>query len=343
MKRVALEYFQNLFQRSNTDSSDVLEIVQSKVTSEMRSQLALPYTKDEFTNALSQMHPDKAPGPDGFNPVFYQKFWGLTGNEIFAQCAGWMESLQFPQGLNDTTIALIPKMEKPQSMKDFRPISLCNVLYKVMAKVVTNRLKPHLHQLISETQSAFVPGRLIVDNVMVAFESLHAMKCNSKGKFGNVALKVDISKAYDRVDWSFLKGILLKLGFDDRWVQLVVYLISSVSSWVNFNGELVGPIHPQRGLRQGCPLSPYLFILCAEGLTALLSEAENAGMLHGCKVIRGAPPISHLLFADDSLFFFRASLEEAQCMKSLLNKYERASGQAINLSKSAMFLSRPNN
>ncbi|KAK9084133.1 hypothetical protein Scep_030604 [Stephania cephalantha] len=180
---------------------------------------------------------------------------------------------------------------------------------------------------------------MIVDNVLVAFETLHAMRCNKHSKYGNAALKIDISKAYDRVDWGFLRAMLLQLGFSSRWVDLVMLFVNSVTFSICLNGDLLGPIAPERGLRQGCPLSPYLFILCSEGLSALLAQANLHGKIHGCRVIRNAPVITHLLFADDSFLFFRASVEEAMELKGILDTYEKASGQAINFQKSALFFS----
>lgn len=131
------------------------------------------------------------------------------GKEIFQCCKQWLSDLAFPLSLNDTTIVLIPKKDNADSMKDLRPIALCNVLYKVIAKVLSNRLQVILPDIISENQSAFVPNRNITDNVLVAFEMLHYMKQKKKGLEGEVALKLDVSKAYDRVDWGFLKNQMI--------------------------------------------------------------------------------------------------------------------------------------
>lgn len=228
--------------------------------------------------------------------------------------------------LNDTNIALIPKVDNPLTMKDMRPISVCNVLYKIVAKVLANRLKKVLPNCISEEQSAFVEGRSILDNVLVAFEIIHHLKCKTKGARGEVALKIDISKAYNRVDWGFLRVMMSKLGFNDRWINWIMICVSSVSYSVLVNNDAVGPIAPGRSLRQGDPLSPYLFIICAQDLSSLIKNAKAHGDLHGVKICRGAPIISHLFFADDSFLFFRANTRECNIMKSILNTYEAASG-----------------
>lgn len=165
------------------------------------------------------MHPDKASGPDGLNPAFFQHFWSLMGNEVFNCCKAWLQDCSFPAELNDTNVVLIPKKDNADNMKDLHHIALCNVLYKIMAKVLANRLKSILPVTISKNQSAFVLGRSITDNVLVAFEVLHFMKRKNHGAVGEVALKLDVSKAYDRVDWRYLKERMVQMGFFNTWIK----------------------------------------------------------------------------------------------------------------------------
>ncbi|CAN1814975.1 Putative ribonuclease H protein At1g65750 [Linum perenne] len=286
------------------------------------------------------MDPNKALGPDGFNPGFFQAWWPKLGGELFRVCADWLDRGSFPREITLTNVVLIPKIDKLETLRDLRPISLCSVMYRIVAKVLANRLRGVVPKLIAKEQSAFIRGRSITDNVLVAFESLHHMKRIQNAKHGEMAVKIDISKAYDRVAWDYMEAVLQKLGFSDKWIDWMMMCIRSVEYNFVVNSEVVGPVIPGRGLRQGCPLSPFLFLVCAEGLSALMRKAEVTGKLQGVRVCKGAPCISHLLFADDSFFFCRAEIDEARELKRVFSVYERASGQAINFGKSRAFFSK---
>lgn len=186
-----------------------------------------------------------------------KKNWDLYGDEIFTACCGRLDRGYFPPSINDTNIALILKVDSLDSLKYWRPVSLCNVIYKLVSKVLANRLKVILHKCISLVQSAFVPGRSILDNAMIATEIIHFLKSKRRGKKGEVALKIDMSKAYDKVDWGYLKAVMFRLGFQERWVRWIMQCVESVNYSVLVNMEHVGPIQLGRGLRQGDPLSLY--------------------------------------------------------------------------------------
>jgi hypothetical protein len=204
------------------------------------------FTLEEFKTALFSMHTYKAPDLDGMNPTFYKRFWDLCGHIIFSTSKDWLQRGRFLPQLNNTNIVLIPKVYNLTSMKDLRPMSLCNVLYKIISKVLANRLKPLLNRHISIEQFAFVADRSILDNVMVSMETIHHMKCKVKGKVGEVALKFDISKAYDQIQWKYLVNVLSKMGFCERWVKWIQMCLESVGYSVMVNGESVGPIARER-------------------------------------------------------------------------------------------------
>jgi hypothetical protein len=191
--------------------------------------------------------------------------------------------------VNDTVLVLIPKKKDPEELKDYRPISLCNVVYKVVSKCLVNRLRPLLQDIISPTQSAFVPGRLITDNALVAFECIHALQSGSPARAKFCAYKLDMAKAYDRVDWRFMEGVLAKLGFHSQWIQWVMACVTTIRYSIRFNGHLLDSFGPSRGLRQGDPLSPYLFLFVAGGLSCLIRRQIEIGSLRELHICRRVP------------------------------------------------------
>jgi hypothetical protein len=154
------------------------------------------------------MHPLKSPGPDGFSASFYQHLWSMVWKDVCNVVLQFLNHGHFDKEINATNIALVPKKKNPSRIVDFWPISLCNVVYKLIAKVLANRLKRVLGEIISPNQSAFIPGRLITNNVLIAFEALHTMNSCLSSKEGYMALKLDMSKAYDRVEWDFWELIM---------------------------------------------------------------------------------------------------------------------------------------
>ena len=146
------------------------------------------------------MYPLKAPGPDGMPILFFQHFWSFSSIVVTKTVLDFLNFGISPSHFNDTHISLVPKIKEPKKITDYRPISLCNVVYKIASKAIANRLRRFLPSIISDTQSAFIHGRLIIDNVLVAFETMHHIGQKKGGKVGEMALKLDISKAYDRVE-----------------------------------------------------------------------------------------------------------------------------------------------
>ena len=191
-----------------------------------------------------------------------------------------------------------------------------------------------------EHQLAFTKDRLISDNILVAFETLHRLQNYKSRTHGFMAIKLNMSKAYDRANWNFLEQLMRKLGFNERWVQLIMGCVTTVSYSVLVNGEPCGLIQPSRGIRQGDPLYPFLFLLCTEGLNGLIKRAESNGDIHGFSLCRRGSKLTHLLFANDSLLFCRATMEECGKVLEILEMYEATSRQKVNRSKTSLFFSK---
>jgi hypothetical protein len=283
------DYFNLLFTKDDhIDPQEVVNLFDAQISDDMNDDLCKPFSDDEIGNALFQIGPLKAPGPDGLPARFFQRNWGVMKEDVINAVKRFFEEGRMPEGVNDTTIVLIPKVQHPKILKEYRPISLCNVIYKIVSKCLVNRLRPLLDTIISDSQSAFIPGRMITDNALIAFECIHAIQQGNSDRSNFCAYKLDLAKAYDRVDWRYLENVLVKLGFHWRWVQWVMECVTTVRYSVRFNGVLMDTIQPTRGLRQGDPLSPYLFLFVADGLSKVLQNEASNGSLQGVRVCRRA-------------------------------------------------------
>lgn len=243
-------FFQKLYDREDeVNPHEILELVSERVSTDLNSLLTKPFSALEVSEALFQIGPLKAPGPDDILARFYQRNWEVLREDMVKGVLNFFDTGIMPEGINDTVIVLIPKGKDPQSLKDYRPISLCNVIYKVVSKCLVNRLRPILDGIISETQSAFIPGRMITDNAIIAFECFHKIQHCQNAQDTYCAYKLDLGKAYDMVDWTFLEGVLLKIGFSGKWTNWVMECVKSVRYSVRCNGDLLEPFKPSRGLR----------------------------------------------------------------------------------------------
>lgn len=192
-------------------------------------------------------------------------------------------------------------------------MSLCNVSYKVISKILSERLKGTLDSIISPTQAAFVPSRHITDNNIICHEIMHHTK-NKKGKLGLMALKFDMAKAYGRVEWPLLFSVLRAHGFNEKFIHLIVECVSTTSFSFLINGSPCGFIKPSRGIRQGDPISPTLFVIFFYLIARLLYRAEKEGFIHGIKVSISSPPIAKLIFVDDLTIFCQVNLHETEAV-----------------------------
>ncbi|CAM8880259.1 unnamed protein product [Rhodiola kirilowii] len=341
---IITNYFSALFSSqvliSEEEWKQAMNIVPKVVTDDMNEMLIAPFTEAEVRKALFQMHPTKAPGVDGLSALFYQSNWEIVGGDVVKEVLKCLNEGILNSAVNETLIVLIPKVHKVERVEDLRPISLCNVIMKIITKVLANRLKTILATIISPSQSAFIKGWLITDNIIVAHEVAHFIKGRNAQKKGFLSLKLDLSKAYDRVEWHFVKEMMLKMGFADAWVNKIMLCISTVSYKIRINGSTSEAVYPMRGLRQGDPISPYLFVICTEWLSHAIHIQQRQGIIEGIRICKNAPTITHLMFADDCLIFSKATREAVVGIKGLLKTYELVAGQKVNYSKSEIVFSK---
>lgn len=227
----------------------------------------------------------------------------------------------------------------PSYVKQFRPIALCNVVYKIISKVITQRLRSIMPYMVSENQSSFVHGRSTIDNIITLQETIHSFR-SLRGKKGYMIIKLDLEKAYDRLEWHFIMDTLAKLGLPVDLCHVIFHCISSASFSVNWNGQALHPIRSTRGIRQGDPISPYLFVLCLERLGHKITDSVVAGEWLPFSFGRGScPKLSHICFADDLILVAEASLGQVRNIKGILREFCDAFGQKISFDKSTVFFS----
>lgn len=279
-----------------------------------------------------------APGPDGFSGHFFTSCWDIIHLDIFNAVLDFFKLSTLPRAYTSSFLVLIPHgaVEKAKAIKDFRPISLCNLIYKIIARLFNDRLASILPLIISENQGAFVKGRNILENISLAQEL--TQEFNRKCYGHNVIIKLDMGKAYDRLEWDFLFQVLLRFGFHPGWVNYIRAMFTNCWFSVLYNGGVHGFFKSTRGLRQGDPLASSLFILAQEVLSRGLTTLLDHGLVKAYHGPRGCPAISHLLFADDTIIFTNGSKASLTNLLRFLSKYEEASGQKINRGKSGFLM-----
>ncbi|GKB05354.1 putative RNA-directed DNA polymerase, eukaryota, reverse transcriptase zinc-binding domain protein [Tanacetum coccineum] len=256
-------------------------------------------SRDEIKRAVWDCGGDRAPGPDGFSFKFFTTFWDLVEDDVVRFVNEFFSSGRFPKGCNSSFITLIPKVSNSKFVSDFRPISLIGCQYKIIGKILANRLSTVIGGCISAEQSAFIKGRNILDGPFILNEVLAWYR---KHKKGLMVFKVDFEKAFDSVRWDFLDSVMEKIGFGSKWRSWIHGCFSNARSSVLVNGSPTAEFDLHRGLRQGDPLSPFLFILAMEGLHALSCKAEVLGLFKGASFGRDNVIVSHLMYADDVIF-----------------------------------------
>jgi hypothetical protein len=301
--------------------------------------LAQDVSRLEIFETVKRFGNFKALEPGGFQGIFFKSQWNTVGEDFCSLILSIFEDPSKVKDINDTLISLIPKKDVVTCMKDFRPISLCNVTYKTVTKILAQRLRGCMEKLIGPWQSSFIPSRQSADNIIVAQEVFHSMR-KKTGTVGWMAVKIDLEKAYDRLNWEFIKDTLIDVGLPEKMIDIIWHCVSSLKMKVLWNGEALQEFQPGRGIRQGDPLSPYLFVLCIERLFHLIGIAVNHDIWKPIKITRGGPTISHLAFADDLILFAEANTEQVQSMAAILDLFCSSSVQKVSKEKSRVFFSK---
>eukprot|EP00253_Pinus_taeda_P022996 PITA_22996 len=305
------------------------------ITNEQNKALMRAATMEEVEEVVMNMKKGKAPGPDGFTVEFYQAGWHFLGQEILEVVEESRKKQKIWPGINSTFLTLIPKSNKSEDAQGFRPISLCNVIYKIIATLIAKILKPLLPNIISPEQTGFVEGRQILDGLVVTQEMIHSL--NQKKQRG-MMIKLDISKAYDHLSWRYLRMVLEAFGFKKRWIEWVYSMISTLIFSILVNGIPSNTFNATRGIRQGDPISPFLFIMAVEGLGRIIKRELREKRIKVLEPWGDNLAITRQQFVDDIMLFGEVSIKEVRNIKRVLEIFMEASGMEINKEKSCTFI-----
>ena len=331
-EKIVNEFYYNLLGVS-VDRDSTINLEEVNIPSHDLAELDAPFSEEEIWKTISSLPSDKAPGPDGFTGKFYKTCWQIIKVDILtAVSAVWSRKMRNFEQLNSAYITVLPKKEDATNIKDFRPISLVHSFAKLITKLLANRLAGRLNQMVSPNQSAFIKGRFIQNNFMLVQQTacfLHQQKQ------ARILLKLDITKAFDSVSWPFLLEIMKHLGFGPVWYVIISGLLASASTQVLLNGSPGETILHRRGLRQGDPLSPMLFILVMDVLCYMVKKASDEGLLQ--PLARRALQHRISLYADDVVIFLCPSANDIGITLDILQLFGDALGLRTNVQKSNGF------
>lgn len=334
IEQKAIEFYSDLLSTDGyPDFEAILDCVPSVITNAHNDKLTALPSAEEIHEAVVNLSAFSAPGPDGFTGHFFSTCWGIIHPEVIAAVQDFFRGCSIPLAISSTLLVLIPKIPNPTSFSDLRPISLCNFTHKIISKILANRISAFLPLLITPQQTAFVPGRTMHESIALAHELVEDIDFPN-----NTIFKLDMSKAFDRVEWPFLLACLRKLGFNETWCDLIYRNISNIHYSISLNGSSFGYFKSSRGLRQGDPLSPILFIISQDVLSRNLSKAFDTGLISHYLIGKGNMNITHLFFADDSLIFANSTPSGLNNLIRLIQSFSKASGQCINSTKSSFSL-----
>ncbi|CAH9124930.1 unnamed protein product [Cuscuta epithymum] len=335
----AVHFFSRLYAvESEVDTDHFLQTIPAVINEDDNRFLNKLPTETEVKDAVWDLNQNGAPGPDGFSGKFFKKCWSIVGKDVVNAVQEFFIGVPPPKGISSSFVVLIPKIDNPITFSDFRPICLSNFVNKVCTKVLATRLNKILPKIISEEQAGFMQNRDIADQVLIAQEMIHAIDKKVRGS--NVVVKLDMAKAFDKLSWKYLFEILLKFGFDNQFVNLIRANLQATYLSIIINGVPQGFFQPKRGVKQGDPLSPFLFIIASEGFSRGLKIKVAEGKIKPYWMGNIGYPITHLGFADDLLIFLNGGSRSLINFNNFIKDYQTASGQTVNLQKSSFIISK---
>ncbi|GAU22346.1 hypothetical protein TSUD_106740 [Trifolium subterraneum] len=311
------------------------EVIPKMITDEINYLLTMLPSHQEIKAAVFALNRDSAPGPDGFGAFFFQHYWEILKNDVFNAVLEFFNTSWILPGFNSNIIALLPKVSNATSIDQYRPIAMANFKFKIISKIIADRLAKIMPFIISEEQMGFIHDRNIKDCLCIASEAANLLHNKSFG--GNLALKIDISKAFDTLEWSFLLKVLRCFGFNDVFCNWIHVILKSAFLSISINGKAEGYFNCSRGVRQGDPLSPLLFCLAEDVLSRSITNLVSVGKLNPIKGTRHISVPSHTFYADDLMIFCKGKLSGLNALKDLFSTYALQSGQVINNAKSTIF------
>ncbi|MCH79622.1 cysteine-rich receptor-like protein kinase, partial [Trifolium medium] len=331
IRHAVVMHFTSHFETVSVVRPGVDNLIFKRLPQAEGSSLIKLFLMEEVKAAVWDCDSYKSPGPDGINFGSIKDFWDLVKGDVMRFILEFHRNCRLTKGLNATFIALIPKVDSPQQLNDFRPISLVGSLYKILAKVLANRLRLVMGSVISESQTAFVKDRQIMDGILIANEAVDEARRSKKEL---ILFKVDFEKAYDFVDWGYLDAVMGRMGFPTLWRKWIRECVSTEAASVLVNGSPTGEFPLKRGLRQGDLLSPFLFLLAGEGLHVLMEAMVERNLFTGYRVGELAPvSVSHLQFVDDTLLMGTKSWANFRALRAVLVLFETMSGLKVNFNK----------
>ncbi|GJT59260.1 RNA-directed DNA polymerase, eukaryota [Tanacetum coccineum] len=332
VKKEFRDHFADRFQDPGPRKGRINFQFPNRLSSEQVADLETRISTDEIRSAVWGCGVDKSPGPDGFTFDFFRKYWTVVGTDFCSAVLWFFDHGEFAIGCNSSFVALIPKILDPKRVCDYRPISLIGCLYKVVTKILASRLSTVISDLISDVQSAFLPNRQILDGPFIINEVL--ARCKVK-KQQAMIFKVDFAKAYDSIRWDFLEDVLTSFGFGPQWCSWIRGSLKSGKSSILVNGSPTTEFHLFRGLKQGDPIAPFLFLLIMEAFHLSFNRAVEAGTFKGYK-FDSSLTLSHLFYADDAVFIGEWSQDNLKGIMHILRCFSILSGMTINFQKSQL-------